>query len=205
MKHILDHFQKNDPILFRLTKKLALRKLEKSTDYFTSLTREIIGQQLSGKAADAIFAKVLALFPEKKITPDQVLALSDEALRSAGPSWAKVRFLKDLATKVCEKEIDLAKLDRLPDGEVIQYLTKVKGVGPWTAEMFLMFSLAREDVFSHGDLGLNKAIRRLYGLKRPPSRKRLEALTNKWSPYRTYGCLLLWDSLELSDDELPGT
>lgn len=199
MKDIVEHFRNNDQILFKLTQKISLQKLEKSDDYFMSLTREIIGQQLSGKAADSIFQKVLMLFPRKKITPQAVLSLSDEGIRSAGPSWAKVRFIKDLAEKVVGGKLNLQKLDGLSDDEVIRTLTQVKGIGPWTGEMFLMFSLAREDIFSHGDLGLAKAIRRLYGFKKQPTRKKIEKIIAKWSPYKTYACLLLWDSLELAD------
>ena len=204
MNHVLAHFQKNDPVLFLLTKKLTVRKLEKSKDYFVSLTREIVGQQLSGKAADAIFSKFTALFPNKKPTPDLVLALPDESIRNSGPSWAKVKFLKDLALRVQTRGIVLEALDNRNNEEIIAELTKVKGIGPWTAEMFLMFSLAREDVFSHGDLGLNKAIRRLYQMKRKPSQRRVEKLARKWSPYRTYACLLLWDSLELPENNVEG-
>ncbi len=111
-------------------------------------------------------------------------------------SWSKVRFVRDLADKVSAKFIQLPQLAQLSNEEVITELTKVKGIGPWTAEMFLMFTLGREDVFSFGDLGLAKAIQKLYNLKQKPTRKQLEKITKKWSPYRTHAALVLWKSLD---------
>lgn len=199
-KKIIVHFKTVDQDLHSLISsnpKAFTWGPEKSKDYFVSLCREIIGQQLSGKAAGAIYARFEALFPKKKITAQALSELSDETIRSIGTSWAKVSFLKDLAKKVQDKEIDLTRLDTLSNDEVLTTLTKIKGIGPWTAEMFLMFGLGREDIFSFGDLGLKKAIMKLYKLKKEPSKKRLELLTKKWSPYRTYAACILWQSLEL--------
>ena len=125
------------------------------------------------------------------------MKIPDQKIRDAGLSWAKVKYLKDLADKVKNKVIHLEKLDTLSNEEVITELTKVKGIGPWTAEMFLMFTLGREDVFSHGDLGLKNAIKKLYGFKKDPTRKQVEKIIARWTPYKTYACRILWKSLEI--------
>lgn len=197
---IKDHFKKVDPLLHSVMQQIGkLEELEirHSRDYFRSLCGEIIGQQLSGKAADTIYARFEKLFPKKKITPKNVLELPDQKLRNAGMAWSKVRFIKDLAKKVLDKDLKLDQLDKLTDEVVMTELTKVKGIGPWTAEMFLMFTLQREDVFSHGDLGLRKAIKKIYKFKKEPTKKQIEKIVEKWRPYRTYASRILWRSLEL--------
>ncbi|MEK7516915.1 MAG: DNA-3-methyladenine glycosylase 2 family protein, partial [Patescibacteria group bacterium] len=156
---------------------------------------EIINQQLSDKASATIYKRFRRLYPNGSITADHTLKLSHEELRTTGTSNAKVRFIKGLAQKVVNKEVQLEKLHSMTNEEVIKELTRIKGIGPWTAEMFIMFSLGREDVFSHGDLGLRNAIKTLYGFKREPTRKQIEKITKKWSPYRTYACTILWRSL----------
>ena len=199
-KKIKDHFKKVDPILHSVLNEIGdLEEWEvrNSDDYFKSLCGEIIGQQLSGKAADTIYARFEKLFNGKRITPKNVLKLPDQKLRNAGMAWSKVRFIKDLAQKVLERDLQLDKLDKLSDELVITELMKVKGIGPWTAEMFLMFSLGREDIFSHGDLGLRKAIKKLYKFKKNPTKKQIEKIVEKWRPYRTYACRILWRSLEV--------
>ena len=167
----------------------------KSDEYFISLCSEIICQQLSGRVADVIFERFLNLFPRKKIKPEFILKLKHEDLRSAGMSNAKAGFIMDLAQKIHANEVQLAQLIHLENEEAIKELTKIKGIGPWTAEMFLMFTLGREDIFSHGDLGLKNAIKKLYKLENP-DKEQIETITIKWSPYRTYACRILWKSLE---------
>ncbi|MEK9143248.1 MAG: DNA-3-methyladenine glycosylase 2 family protein [Patescibacteria group bacterium] len=161
------------------------------------LCDDIIGQQLSSKVADVLIVRFHKLFPGNRITPRAVLALSEETLRGTGMSWSKTRFIRDLAQHVLTKSIQLDQLAKLSDQDVIKELTKVKGIGPWTAEMFLMFTLGREDVFSYGDLGLRNAIKKLYGFKKDPTIKQMEKIVNKWKPYRTYAARILWKSLEL--------
>lgn len=196
----LAHFQSVDPALFSLSQKISIQYVppRKPGEYFVSLCREIIGQQLSGKVADVIFVRFEKLFSGITVTPQAVLKLPEDTLRATGMSWSKVRFIRDLAQKVISKSVLLDALAQLPDDEVICELTKVKGIGPWTAEMFLMFTLGREDVFSFGDLGLTKAIQKLHNMKKKPTRTQLEKITKKWSPYRTHAALILWKSLELS-------
>ncbi len=198
---VKDHFRRVDPTLFSIIDQVVDTvgpiTLTRSIDYFSSLCREILGQQLSDKASSAILSKFKKLFPRGVITPQKVLRLTKEQMRAAGPSWAKVDFIRDLAKRVLDRQLDLTSMDKLNDILVIEELTKVKGIGPWTAEMFLMFSLARPDVFSHGDLGLRKAIIKLYKFKREPTKKQIEKLSEHWSPYRTYACRILWNYLEI--------
>lgn len=194
------HFQKADPILYR-----ELCRFEGQVDsltprvthdYFSDLCEAIINQQLSEKAGMTIFGRFRKLFPEGTITPSRVSQLPQASIRSIGVSWSKVRFIQDLAQKVIGEEIHLELLKDLGDSEVIAQLTRIRGIGPWTAEMFLMFSLGREDVFSFGDLGLKRAIQKLYKFKREPTRRQMEKIVVKWAPYKTYACRILWRSLD---------
>ncbi len=199
-KKVLQHFKKSDPILYSVIEKIETADIftsDVSPNLFLRLCRAIIGQQLSGKAADTIFARFLKLFPHEDVNPVRVLALTDQDLRNVGMSWSKAKFLKDLSQRIVDKTLDLEKIKTMEDEHVIAELTKVKGIGPWTAEMFLMFALDRPDVFSHGDLGLRKAIEKLYRFKKAPSKKQIEKIATKWIPYRTYASRILWKSLEV--------
>lgn len=197
IKQIKKHFKKEDPLLFSYLEKIELVIHQPPSDLFVELCDTIISQQLSGKAAGTIFNRFQNLFPKKRITAKRLLKLSDAKIRSCGTSNAKVKSLKDLAQKVDSGKLNLNKLKKLPDEEVTRELIKVKGIGPWSAEMFLMFGLGREDVFSHGDLGLKNAIKKMYGFRKVPSSKQIEKITNKWKPFRTYASRILWKSLEL--------
>lgn len=190
-KKIKSHFKKADPVIYRVMEKMNLGQWwdRPKRDYFMALCEDIIGQQLSGKAADSIFARFEKLFLKKLITPDRLLKLTDQQIRDVGTSWAKVRSLQDLSLQVKTKKINLETLDQLNDEAAMAELIKVKGVGPWTAEMFLIFTLKRENVFSRGDLGLNKAFKKLYGSRA------IETIIRRWSPYRSFGSLALWYSL----------
>ena len=159
--------------------------------FFAALCNEIVSQQLSDKVAGVLYARLKQICGGK-ITAGKINRLTEQQLRDTGMSWSKVKFIKNLAQKVGAKKIDLKKLIEFEDELVVAELTKLHGIGPWTAEMFLMFSLGREDVFSYGDLGLRRAIKKLYGFKKEPSRKQLEKISMKWSPYRTYASLVLW-------------
>ncbi len=192
---IKDHFKKTDLKLFK-----ALEKIEDGLEeilpilpqeYFFRLCRGIISQQLSGRVVDTFTERFIALFPNKKISPKALLKLSEEKLRGIGISWAKVKYLIDLASKVENKEVVLQDLPNLKNEEVILHLTKVKGIGRWTAEMFLMFSLGRPDIFSYGDLGLRRGIEKIYKIQNP-EKSIVEKLSQKWAPYRTWACRVLW-------------
>lgn len=195
------HFKKSDPVFFKVLKKVhkiygdEIFNLSKKEFLFDELVESIISQQLSVRVADVIYARVLNLLPLKKLDPANLLKVKDEDLRAAGMSYGKIKYLKDLSVKVESGELDLNNLQNLGNEEVIEELTKVKGIGRWTAEMFLMFALARPDVFSHGDLGLKKAIKRIYGFKEYKINM-VEEIVIKWSPYRTIAARILWKSLE---------
>jgi DNA-3-methyladenine glycosylase II len=160
------------------------------------LVRAITGQQLSVKAAASIWQRVVDRFGGTP-TPEQILADDPEELRVAcGFSRAKVAYLRSLAEHVVSGELELDRLPAMDDREVIRELTAVKGIGEWTAHMFLMFTLQRPDVLAAGDLGVRNAAMRAYGLDRPPAPAELEALAEPWRPYRTRACLYLWRSLD---------
>lgn len=197
---IIEFFRDVDPTLYAVLKKIKdpqLLTLKKSTTYFTDLCEAIINQQLSEKAGATIYKRFVALFPSGKVTPELLISLSDESIRGVGTSWSKVKFLKSLAKSLLHSEINFASFDMFSDEKVIIELTKLHGIGPWTAEMFLMFSLSRPDVFSLGDVGLKRAIQQIYKLKKEPTATQLKRISQKWSPYRTYACRILWRSLEL--------
>jgi len=199
-KKVIQHFKDNDKVLFLAIKRVGgIKKIEKCGPeiYFVKLCREIIGQQLIGKVAKIIFGRFEDLFSNKKVTPRKVLNIPHEVLRGVGMSHAKARYVRNLAEMVVSKELIFNDFEKLDNEQVVGELTKVKGIGPWTAEMFLMFTLAREDVFSHGDLGLRKAVQKMYGFKDKPSKEQIENIAIKWAPYRTYACLILWQSLDV--------
>ncbi len=191
------HLQSVDAKLYSYIERIEIPNFIRRRDYFAELCDTIISQQLSGKAATTIFERFKALFPAKKITFKKLLKLSDEEIRACGTSWAKVRSLKDLAQKVKDGNILLEKLDMMSDEEVKNHLIQIKGIGPWSAEMFLMFALGREDIFSFGDLGLKKGLMKVHGLKKEPTVKQIERIVSKWSPHKTYASRILWKSLEL--------
>lgn len=166
---------------------------------FRALAMSIIGQQLSVKAAAAIQKRVLALVPA--FTPESLLALGESQLREAGLSRAKVVSIHDLAAKTERGEIHLGRLHEMEDEEIIAMLTRVKGIGRWTAEMFLLFSLGRMDVLSAGDLGLQRAVQWLYQLEERPDKKMMEQQGQKWSPYRSVASFYLWESLNRGWDK----
>jgi DNA-3-methyladenine glycosylase II len=187
---ILNHFQKVDPVLYSLALNMkSLKTLSPLPDrkYFLALCRNIISQQLSGRVGDIFLARFLKLFPRQKVTPLKLLTLPDTTLRGVGISNSKVLYLKSLADYFVNRKIDFKNLSQLTDEEVISELTKIKGIGRWTAEMFCMFTLARPDIFSFGDQGLKNALKKNYQIPPDPV---------VWSPYRTYACLILWRSLD---------
>ncbi len=196
-KKLTEHFKKVDPTLYTILEKIKpLIPLEKSRNFFADICEAIINQQLSDKAAATIFKKFRKLFPKEIITAEKLLKIPGEKIREVGTSWKKVEFMRSLAEKVVKAEINLEKLEELENELVITELTKLHGIGRWTAEMFLMFSLGREDVFSAGDLGLRRAIQKLYKLKKEPTLEQIEKISSRWSPYRTYAALILWRSVD---------
>lgn len=191
----------SDPVLAGLIRDIGPMSLEKRRrgrprgDAYGALLRAVVGQQLSVKAAATIFDRVLALFGGKMPSPQQLLDAEVEALRGAGLSGRKVEYLQDLARHVLDGELDVDRLDQLPDDVVIDEVTGVRGLGVWTAHMFLMFHLERPDVLPVGDLGIRNAVKAAYGLDEPPAPEELERIAEPWRPHRSLACLYLWESL----------
>ena len=184
-----------DPVMKKLVGKYGELTLTESRDYFTDLASTIIGQQLSGKAAATIWKRVVAL-ADDDVSADKILSVSDEALRQAGVSSNKTGYIKNLAQAVMDKSLNLENMLNHDNEEIIRQLTAIKGVGNWTAEMFLIFSLAREDVFSLGDGGLNSAVNRLYGNGAVLRKDEILKIAERWKPYRSIASLYLWRSLD---------
>ena len=159
---------------------------------FGDIVHAIVNQQLSGKAASTIYGRLEVLTGRAGVTPKAIAKLTMPALRKCGLSAAKAATIQGLARAVVRNEIDLVSIHKHEDTKVVELLTSLKGIGPWTAEMILMFSLGRTDIFSKGDLGLRKGIMRLYGLKKMPSDQLMDKLARNWSPYRTYAARVLW-------------
>ena len=164
--------------------------------HFEAVARSIIHQQLSGKAAATIHGRFEELFAERRPRPEALDALSDEALRSAGISRQKLSYLRDLTHRVGAEKLPIVTLHELPDDEVIGHLTTVKGVGVWTAQMFLMFRLGRLDVLPDLDLGIRKGIQQAYRLRKLPTSERVNSIGSKWAPYRTIASWYLWRSID---------
>jgi DNA-3-methyladenine glycosylase II len=195
------HLRRADPVMARLIDEhggpLPLEQDgRRPEDRYAALVRSITGQQLSVKAAASIWRRVEERYGGTP-TPEQILADDAEEMRVAcGFSRAKVAYLRSLAEHVVSGELELDRLHELPDGEVLRELTAIKGIGEWTAHMYLMFTLHRPDVLAAGDLGVRNAAMRAYGLAAPPKAAELEAIAEPWRPYRTRACLYLWRSLD---------
>ena len=193
---------RRDPVLRDLMRThgpcgLAARQ---HTNPFKALIRAIVGQQLSAKAAATIFSRFENLF-EAFPTPSQVLAVPDDRLRGVGLSSQKLGYLRDLCSRIEAGQLPLDVFDRMDDESVVERLTQVKGIGRWTAEMFLIFRLQRPDVLPVGDLGIVKAVQRAYKLRKAPSPDRLTRIGEAWRPYRSVACWYLWASLNNAPTE----
>ncbi|HEX6601558.1 MAG TPA: DNA-3-methyladenine glycosylase [Solirubrobacterales bacterium] len=175
--------------------RLQRRKEERPADPFGALLRAIVGQQLSTKAARTIYLRVLDLFDGTAPSPEQLLAADEGDLRDAGLSGRKTEYLRDLASHVLSGELELDRLDQLGDEEVIEEIVAVRGLGQWTAEMFLLFHLERPDVLSGGDLGIRKAVQIEYDLESMPAPKKVIEIGEPWRPHRSLASLYLWESL----------
>ena len=190
------HFRKHDPLLHAAIKQVGPYTLRPSRDRFGMLVRSIISQQISVGAARSIRQKLEALVGDSGLTPAGILAQSPQQLRAAGLSPQKLTYLVDLAGKVNRGEVHLSQLGRYSDEDVIAELTQIKGIGRWTAQMFLIFALGRPDVFPPDDLGVRAAIMKLYGYDEPPSKSRLLEIGQAWSPFASIGSWYCWRYLE---------
>jgi DNA-3-methyladenine glycosylase II len=193
------HLMRCDSKLADVIKRVGPCKLHAFAprDPFEALCMSIASQQLSVKAADTIFGRFRDLFPDRRPTPEHVMTLDDDRIRAAGFSRPKVAFLKDLASHVIDGRLDLAGLTKHSDDEVMRQLIAVKGIGRWTAEIFLIFRLGRPDILPADDLGLMNAVHRVYKLRKRPDPKKLRKMGEAWKPYRSVASWYLWQSLTL--------
>ncbi len=180
--------------------RLRRRSEERPADAYGALLRAIVGQQLSTKAARTIYLRVLDLFDGRTPAPEQLLDATVDDLRGAGLSGRKVSYIRDLASHVLSGELELDRLDQLSDEQAIEEIVAVRGLGQWTAEMFLLFHLERPDVLSGGDLGIRRAIQIEYGLDQMPSPTRVVEIGEPWRPHRSLASLYLWESLAAVPD-----
>ncbi len=191
------HLRRHDPVLRTVIDQVGPFALRLQGARFPMLVRSILSLQISGKAARSIEIRLRDRLRPRRVTPESILELTPDELRSVGVSPQKARSLHDLASRVAEGDVRLARMARMTDDEVIADLIQVRGIGVWTAQMFLMFSLGRPDVFPHDDFGIRSALKRLHGLPDLPDRQTAQQLARPWRPYATIASWYCWRSLEV--------
>ena len=198
------YLKRIDPVLARVIEIVGPCRIQLRTEgtHFQALARAIVFQQLSGKAAGTIMSRFNALYPGNSPAPQAVLATSDEQMRAVGLSRQKIAYLRDLSLKVETGALPLDAVEHMADDDLIEHLVQVKGIGRWTAQMFLMFRLGRPDVLPELDLGVQNAIRRAYRMRKRPTPKQVKRIGAKWSPHSSVACWYLWRSLENGDGQL---
>ena len=197
-KNPIEHLNK-DRKLAKVIKRVGNFEIRVTKNKYESLVEAIITQQLSGSAAKSISTKFRALYTTRFPKPIDVLTTPNSKLRKTGLSKMKVEYIKEISKKIESKELRLQKLPKLSDEEVVIELTKIRGIGRWTAEMFLIFTLGRMDVLPVGDLGLKKGIKKLHSMQELPTDEEMEKIAKKWRPYRTVATWYLWKSLQNFD------
>lgn len=192
------HLALHDKILAPVIKTSGPCRIKPHSDHYGELVGSIVGQQLSSVAAGTIWRRVLDLFGGRMPSPEQLIKIDDQKLRDVGLSWAKVRYVKDLAQHVLDGRLDLDHIATMPNEQVVQQLTAVKGLGEWSAHMFMIFGLGRLDVLPVGDLGVRKAVMNLYGLKEMPDPTMMVTVANRhhWHPYESVAAWYCWQSLD---------
>lgn len=197
MKKAIVHLKSADPVLCGIIEAVGPYRMAYAEPDFTALVRSIVYQQLSGKAASTIYSRLeKAVARAGKLTPRAILKMEVEELRAFGLSQGKAKYVLDLAAKTASREVNFGKLAEMKDVEVIEHLTQVKGVGVWTAHMFLMFAMRRPNVLPTGDLGIRSAIKRAYGLAELPKPAEMEEIARGWHPYCSVACWYMWRSLD---------
>jgi DNA-3-methyladenine glycosylase II len=196
MRKAVNHLKKCDPVMRAIIEQVGPIHMEFGPPEFHSLAEAILYQQLNGKAAATIFKRFTDLAGDP-LTPEGILKLTDAQMRSVGLSRQKSGYLKDLAQKTAAGLLDFSRLPELPDAEVIKHLTQVKGIGVWTAHMFLMFTLRRPDILPTGDYGVQAAIKKHYKKRQLPKPHIMEKIAKPWVPYRSVACWYLWRSLDI--------
>lgn len=200
MKEAILHLRGADPVISAIIERVGSYRIQFREPNFETLVRSIVYQQLSGKVARVIFDRLAGAVAGGKLTPEGILKLRPARMRSLGLSKQKTEYIRDLARRTKKGELVFEELPGLSDEEVIERLTQVKGIGVWTAHMFLMFALQRTDVLPVGDLGIRVAVRKAYGLEEMPKPAELETLGLRWRPYCTVASWYLWRSLESQPD-----
>lgn len=195
MRKAINHLKKSDPVMAAIIKRIGPCRIEYGPPEFQSLAEAIVYQQLNGTAALTIFKRFSALAGDP-LTPTGIQKLSDEQLRSVGLSKQKSSYLRDMAERAARGQLDFSKLHELTDQEVIEHLTQVKGVGVWTAQMFLMFTLKRPNVLPTGDFGVQMAMKKHYNKRKMPKPVQMEKIAKCWEPYRSIACWYLWRSID---------
>lgn len=193
-----EYLSLNDPVLSKLIEKYGPPTYKPHNNYYEELVSSIISQQLSVKAASTIWNRFLNIFSGLMPTPEQIIQTKDDDIRAAGVSYSKVGYIKDLAEHIVNRKLDLNNISKLPNDKIITQLTEVKGIGEWSAHMFLIFSLGRLDVLPWGDLGIRNGIMLNYELNELPNKKEMVdiSIKNKWNPYESIAAWYLWKSLD---------
>jgi DNA-3-methyladenine glycosylase II len=196
MRKALLHLKKTDPVMRAIIERVGPCRMQFGEPKFHSLAEAIVYQQLNGKAAATIFKRFGALAGDP-LTPEGILKLAPQQMRSAGLSKQKTSYLFDMAERASRGELDFSRLPKMSDDEIIEHLTQVKGVGVWTAHMFLMFTLRRPNILPTGDYGVRMAIKKAYNKRKPPKPEMMEKIARPWVPYRSIACWYLWQSLDV--------
>lgn len=196
MRKAIHHLKNSDPVLRAIIEKVGPCRIEYGPPEFHSLAEAIVYQQLNGKAAVTIFNR-FADVAGRPLSPQGIIRLTDQQMRAAGLSKQKTSYLRDMAQRAGSGQLDFAKLHERSDEEVIEHLTQVKGVGVWTAQMFLMFTLKRPNVLPTGDFGVQMAMKKHYKKRRMPKPAVMEKIAKPWEPYRSIACWYLWKSLDI--------
>ena len=195
MRKAINHLKKSDPVMAAIIERIGPFRMQYGEPTFHALAEAILYQQLNGKAAATIFDRFTALAGDP-LTPEGILKLSDAEMRSVGLSRQKTAYLRDLSEKTAAGLLEFERMTELPEEEVIAHLTHVKGVGVWTAHMFLMFTLRRPNVLPTGDYGVRTAIMKHYKKRKLPKPELMERIAKPWAPYRSVACWYLWQSLD---------
>jgi len=204
MKKAIEHLKKSDPVMAAIIERVGPYRPRHATPDFHNLARSIAYQQLHGKAAATIFGRLCTASGCEPLTPDRVLALSIDQMRACGLSKQKLAYIRDLAEKSLSGDVNFEQLPTMDDEDVIEHLTRVKGIGRWSAQMFLMFALKRPDIMPTVDFGINMAIKKAYNKRKVPKPKDILKISEKWRPYRSVACWYLWRSVDVAPPENNG-
>jgi DNA-3-methyladenine glycosylase II len=196
MRKAILHLKQSDPVLAGIIERVGAYRIEFREPEFPTLVRSIVYQQLSGKAALTILSRLLGAMPDGRLTPDAILALTAGEMRALGLSGQKTAYIRDLAERTRSGGLDFARFVEMADEDVIEHLTRVKGVGVWTAHMFLIFALQRPNILPVGDLGVRAAIKKAYRLRDLPKPAKMEKIARRWHPYCSVAAWYLWRSLD---------